>query len=61
MNYTTNPAFPHPDQDPDTIPPPTLAEAIEYARKVLLDEKAEMYIRRRAAGDLIWALECSEE
>ena len=60
-HFTMNPAFPHPDQDPDTVPLPTLMEAVDFARKVLRDEKADMFTRRRAAFDLLLALENLED
>lgn len=59
--HTADPAFPHPDQDTDNVPPPTLAEAVSLARKVLNDEKANMWIRRQAAFDLLLAMENHEE
>ena len=55
MMFTQNPAFPHPDQDPDTVPLPTLLEAVDFARKVLNNEHADMWLRRRAAFDLLLA------
>lgn len=59
--FTVNPALPHPDQDSDNVPLPTLQEAVDFARKVLNDEKADMFTRRRAAFDLLLALENLED
>jgi hypothetical protein len=60
MMFTQNPAFPHPDQDPDTVPLPTLLEAVDFARKVLNNEHADMWLRRRAAFDLLLAYDNRE-
>lgn len=60
MMFTVNPAFPHPDQDPDTVPLPTLLEAVDFARKVLNNEHADMWLRRRAAFDLLLAYDNHE-
>lgn len=59
--FTVNPAFPHPDQDPDDAPLPTMAGAIEFARKVLKDPNADAFTRQRAAFDLLLAFENHEE
>jgi hypothetical protein len=59
--FTVNPAFPHPDQDSDNVPLPTLQEAVDFARKVLHNERADMFTRRRAAFDLLLALENHED
>ena len=59
--FTVNPAFPHPDQDSDDAPVPTMAEAIEFARKVLKDPNADAFTRQRAAFDLLLAFENHEE
>lgn len=58
--HTANPSYPHPDQDPDNVPLPTMAEAVSFARKVLNDENADMWMRRRAAFNLLLALENEE-
>lgn len=50
--HTVNPAYPHPDQDPDNVPPMPLSEAIEWAIKVLRDPTADMWLRRKAADEL---------
>ncbi|CAB5224315.1 hypothetical protein UFOVP393_54 [uncultured Caudovirales phage] len=57
MNYfTVNPALPHPDTDGEG-PLPTLSEAVDFARKVLNNENANMFTRRQAAFDLLLAFE----
>lgn len=61
VRFTQNPAFPHPDQEPDDAPLPTMAEAIEFARKVLKDPNADLFARQRAAFDLQLAFENQEE
>lgn len=61
VRFTVNPAFPHPDQNSDDAPVPTMAEAIEFARKVLKDPNADAFIRQRAAFDLLLAFENHEE
>ena len=37
------------------MPLPTLLEAVDFARKVLNNEHADMWLRRRAAFDLLLA------
>lgn len=58
---TLNPALPHPDQDPDTVPPMPLAEAIAWAVKILYDDTADRWTRRKAADELLYAHECMED
>ena len=57
MKHTVNDAYPHPDQNTDYLEIPTMAEAVERARRALLDEHASMFTRRNAAFDLLLALE----
>lgn len=51
-HFTVNPAFPHPDQDPDQVPAWPLGEAIAYAIKVLHDPNATRHARNFAASEL---------
>lgn len=52
MPFTVNPAFPHPDQEPDDVQAWPLDEAIAYALKVLKDPEADQFARNYAAGEL---------
>jgi len=54
-----NPAFPHPDQDGE-VTPMQLDEAIALAIKVLRDPTADQWLRRKAADDLQYAMDCNE-
>lgn len=57
--FTMNPALPHPDDD--TEPQPMeLAEAIQWAARVLRDPNADQWTRRKAADELIFSLESQE-
>jgi hypothetical protein len=59
-HFTVNPALPHPDTDGEP-PIPTLLEAVDFARKVLNNEHADMWLRRRAAFDLLLAYDNHED
>lgn len=54
--FTVNPAFPHPDQDPDKVEAWPLGEAIAYAIAVLHNPNANQFDRNYAAHqlDLAW-------
>ena len=58
--FTVNPAFPHPDQDPDKVEAWPLGDAIAYALKVLKDPNATQHARNFAARELDEAW-CSHE
>lgn len=55
--FTMNPAYPHPDQEPDPTPQP-LADAIAWAVKVLRDPTADQWTRTRAADELQYSYDC---
>ena len=57
---TLNPAYPHPDQEPDDVPPMELDDSIIWALKVLRDPTADMWLRRKAADELQYSFECLE-
>ena len=59
QHFTMNPATPHPDSDSEPAPMP-LNEAIEWAIKVLRDQNADQWTRRKAADELQYSYETQE-
>ena len=55
------PLYTSPQPSKPHAPLPTMAEAIEFARKVLKDPNADAFTRQRAAFDLLLAFENHEE
>lgn len=53
MQFTTNAAYPHPDSDIDSEPPPwPLDEAIRHAIKIMRNPNADQFTRNAAATEL---------
>ena len=59
-HFTMNPALPHPDSDSEPQPM-QLPDAIAFALRILRDEKADMWARRKAADELLYSFECTVE
>ena len=60
QHHTTNPSYPHPEDDREPAPL-AMVEAVILAAHILRDPTADQWARNKAADELIYSFETHED